>query len=218
MNFQHKYTQTATNIPLFFNATLPKYWLATLLFLLSTTVMADTYQYDKAGRLTTVNYDDGTSITYQYDANGNLIGQTSGAANQAPVAIDDAFDIVHNATTVFSVAANDSDDGTLDLDSIIIVTQPQSGSLTVTPTTGELVYTPNTGFAGVDTFSYQISDNLGLQSNVATVTLTVQTAPPSNDNGGGGSTGGSSGGGSLSIVALLLMVLGCRRRRGFTIV
>lgn len=36
---------------------------------------AETYQYDPAGRLTSVTYDDGSSITYHYDNAGNLLQQ-----------------------------------------------------------------------------------------------------------------------------------------------
>jgi len=36
-------------------------------------VAAETYTYDDTGRLTSVVYDDGSSITYSYDNNGNLL-------------------------------------------------------------------------------------------------------------------------------------------------
>ncbi len=38
---------------------------------------AETYQYDSAGRLTSVAYDDGSSITYIYDSAGNLLQNES---------------------------------------------------------------------------------------------------------------------------------------------
>jgi len=34
---------------------------------------AETYTYDAAGRLTSVTYDDGSSITYTYDNTGNIL-------------------------------------------------------------------------------------------------------------------------------------------------
>lgn len=39
---------------------------------------AETYQYDTVGRLTKVVYDDNTSITYTYDASGNILTSTAG--------------------------------------------------------------------------------------------------------------------------------------------
>lgn len=36
---------------------------------------AETYAYDRAGRVTQVTYDDGSSISYEYDAAGNLLAQ-----------------------------------------------------------------------------------------------------------------------------------------------
>lgn len=46
--------------------------LGVLLFA-STTGVAQTYTYDEAGRLTGASYADGSTITYSYDANGNLL-------------------------------------------------------------------------------------------------------------------------------------------------
>lgn len=43
---------------------------------------AETYQYDSTGRLTSVTYDDGSSITYTYDSAGNLLqNESSGSAD-----------------------------------------------------------------------------------------------------------------------------------------
>ncbi|GEM_PF-4517854 len=49
--------------------------LFALLILLSLTadVYAESYRYDDAGRLIAVTYDDGSTITYRYDRNGNRL-------------------------------------------------------------------------------------------------------------------------------------------------
>ena len=42
------------------------------LFIISTTAFADTIHYDKLNRISEILYDDGSSIRYVYDANGNI--------------------------------------------------------------------------------------------------------------------------------------------------
>jgi VCBS repeat-containing protein len=81
--------------------------------------------------------------------------------------------------TALSVAApgvlgNDSDPNNKPL-TAILVAGPSHGTLTLN-SNGSFTYTPATGFFGTDSFTYQASDG-PLQSNVATVTLTVG-APP----------------------------------------
>lgn len=49
--------------------------------LLSTTAFADAYEYDAAGRLAKVTYDDGTWESFTYDAAGNI---TARAASGKP--------------------------------------------------------------------------------------------------------------------------------------
>jgi len=49
---------------------------AAWLLLASTPAFAESYTYDTAGRLTGVTYDDGSRITYSYDANGNHLSRT----------------------------------------------------------------------------------------------------------------------------------------------
>lgn len=43
-----------------------------LFFASASFVFAETYTYDKANRLIFVQYDDGSSIRYEYDKSGNL--------------------------------------------------------------------------------------------------------------------------------------------------
>jgi len=62
--------------------------------------------------------------------------------------------------------------GTLDLDSILIVVNPQHGSVTILPG-GKLDYQANEGYFGTDSFQYTISDVDGRRS--APVTVTVNT-------------------------------------------
>lgn len=47
----------------------------------SMTCLAETYSYDAAGRITGVVYDDGSSLSYQYDNNGNRLTRTTTQAS-----------------------------------------------------------------------------------------------------------------------------------------
>jgi Domain of unknown function (DUF4082)/Bacterial Ig domain/Bacterial Ig-like domain (group 3)/Calx-beta domain/Cadherin-like domain/Purple acid Phosphatase, N-terminal domain len=58
-------------------------------------------------------------------------------------------------------------------------TQPASGAVTAGPDAGTLVYTAAAGFTGADTFTYTITDDIGLVST-ATVTVRVYAIPAVN--------------------------------------
>ena len=64
-------------------------YLVLVMIFASTTVFAETYTYDAAGRLTGVSYDDGSHITYKYDANSNLLAvETSVPSSLKPGDLD----------------------------------------------------------------------------------------------------------------------------------
>ena len=97
--------------------------------------------------------------------------------NDAPVAVDDAYETIQDTALVVDapgVLANDSDGDegastlTASLDS-----GPLHGTLAIDPD-GSFVYTPDAGYQGVDSFTYVLSD--GELTDTAVVTLTVQAA------------------------------------------
>jgi hypothetical protein len=89
--------------------------------------------------------------------------------NDVPIAQDDSITTVAGEITSIPVLNNDSDpDG--DPLTILSVTQPQNGSVTVAGT--DLLYDPNDGFTGSDSFSYAIADDSG-STSTATVTVGV---------------------------------------------
>ncbi len=95
------------------------------------------------------------------------------SANASPIAVNDAKGTFLDEPIVIDVAANDSDpDGALDLTSIQIVTQPLRGQA-IPQSDGTVQYVPDPGFLGRDSFQYQIADNLGRPSNIATVNVEV---------------------------------------------
>ena len=73
-------------------------------------------------------------------------------------------------------------DGTLDLTSVTIVGSPNHGVTNVNPTTGAITYTPALNYTGPDSFMYKVRDNLGIDSNVATVSITVNAPPVANND------------------------------------
>lgn len=85
-----------------------------------------------------------------------------------PVAIDDNLGAEFQGRSVLD---NDLffDAGAL---TVVKVTDPEGGELTLAAD-GSFSYQPFAGFSGTDTFTYLLRTNTGLESNVATVTLSV---------------------------------------------
>src|SRR5205807_2628910 len=55
----------------------------------------------------------------------------------------------------------------------------------VNPTTGAVTYTPTSNYTGPDSFTYKVKDNLGADSNVSAVSITVNAPPVAgNDTAG----------------------------------
>ncbi len=111
--------------------------------------------------------------------------QTAGAAtvditvhfvNDPPQAVDDSATTVEGQAVTIDVLQNDSDpEGNFDLDS---VDSPSHGTTSIQ--NGQVRYTPSNGFSGTDTFTYTISDHLGVtDSATVTVTVTALNDPPS---------------------------------------
>ncbi len=119
----------------------------------------------------TYKVNDGTA-----DSNLATVTITVGGTNDVPVAVDDAAATKEDTAVNGSVLGNDTDaDG--DKLTAILVDGPDNGTL-IFNDDGSFTYTPDTDFNGTDTFTYQASDDGPLDSNIATVTITVQ---PVND-------------------------------------
>src|SRR5262245_13804352 len=111
----------------------------------------------------------------------NVADDNTPLVNSAPVANPDTFTTTENTVlkVPFSgVLGNDTDvDGPDQL--AVLVSDVSSGKL-VLNSNGSFTYTPNPGFVGTDTFTYQVNDTAAANnlSNVATVTIIVNPAPP----------------------------------------
>jgi len=97
---------------------------------------------------------------------------TQNNQNNAPIANDDTAVLSEGASAVIEVLSNDSDPDN-DSFSIVDVTRPAHGSVTINPN-GTVTYIPEPGFSGTDSFTYTICDTSGLCDS-ATVTITVNS-------------------------------------------
>jgi hypothetical protein len=109
-----------------------------------------------------------------HQSNVATISVTIGPVNDAPVALN-------GSTTVDGGASVSGTLGATDIDStgytFALASNGAKGTATITnPSTGAYIYTANNGSSGLDTFSFSANDG-SLNSNVATVTVTI-TVPP----------------------------------------
>jgi hypothetical protein len=109
----------------------------------------------------TMNAD--TSVTANFDGLPGCSNASGTAAYNTPVGI--------------ALPCSDPDAG--DSLSYSIVSGPAHGTLGAIDPTGHVTYTPSAGYAGPDSFTFKATDSHGQDSNIATVSLTVQqVAPP----------------------------------------
>ncbi|MCL3881744.1 PQQ-dependent sugar dehydrogenase [Marivita sp. GX14005] len=129
-------------------------------------------------------------------------GTPTGPGNSAPVTQDDNAVLAVGfvpADNLMTVLGNDSDaDGTIDPQTVEIVTGSTGGTLEVIDTEAKLLargltaadygrieYTSATpGVAGTDSFTYRVQDDDGAWSNVSTVSITVTDGPPPSSGNG----------------------------------
>jgi len=108
-------------------------------------------------------------------SNAAAVTITMQAVNDAPLALNDSATTVQNTPVSIAVLGNDSDvDGTLN-PATLTFTAASGGS--VVRDGSNAVFTPASGFSGMASFSYTVKDNLGLVSNAATASITVNLPP-----------------------------------------
>ncbi|MBC7128620.1 MAG: tandem-95 repeat protein [Thermoplasmatales archaeon] len=126
------------------------------------------------------NYHGTDSFTYKaYDgiaySNIATVYITINSVNDAPVANDDYASTDEDTPVLINLSANDYDiDGNINLTSITITQSPSHGSVNV-HSNGTVTYTPSLNYYGSDSFKYKAKDNDGADSNIATVTITINS-------------------------------------------
>ncbi len=90
-----------------------------------------------------------------------------------PIAVNDQTVTDIGQAVLIDVLGNDNDDGALDVTSVTLVELPAHGTAVADPASGVVTYTPADDFSGADSFSYQVRDDAGQISNIATVSVTV---------------------------------------------
>jgi uncharacterized repeat protein (TIGR01451 family) len=139
------------------------------------TVVAGKIEYTPAG-----GYHGPDSFAYTVeDGNGGVSGSATVTldVNAAPSAVDDAGSTPTDADVVIDVVGNDTDPED-DARTVASFTDPAHGSVVLNPARTEFTYTPDAGWTGADTFTYRVTDPSGGISAPATVTVTVDNAPP----------------------------------------
>ncbi|MDF1884453.1 tandem-95 repeat protein, partial [Sulfurimonas sp. SAG-AH-194-C21] len=127
----------------------------------------------------TFNVTDGNGTT----SNTATLNINVAAINDIPVAYNDYDNnTTEESTITINVISNDTDDGTLDVTTVVIANNPSHGSVVVNGD-GTVTYTPALNYNGYDSFEYTVKDD-GLVtaaggstgvliSNVAVVTLNI---------------------------------------------
>ncbi len=96
--------------------------------------------------------------------------------NAPPVASNDSFSVTAGGSVSDTLSATDPDNEPI---TYSIVTNGAKGTAVLdNASTGAFTYTANANASGDDTFTFKATDNRGAESNVATITVAIQTPPP----------------------------------------
>ncbi|MEO7342211.1 MAG: Ig-like domain-containing protein, partial [Luteolibacter sp.] len=168
---------------------------------------AKSYTFVATGSTTTLTFTDASGALGALANNCDLLldhVRVIGAApsNTAPTAVADSYTATKNTQLLVSASGVLSNDTDPELNALtaILNAGPSHGSVTLN-SNGSFTYTPTTDYVGADSFSYHANDG-SLNSNVVTVSITVDPPPPAAFTNGSfesGTTGWSVSGNHIVI-------------------
>ncbi|CAL4869726.1 hypothetical protein MMA231_04018 (plasmid) [Asticcacaulis sp. MM231] len=129
------------------------------------------YGYDSLGRVVSVSYSDGSTVTFQYDAAGNRTQVARIGLNRSPVANNDTVATGYGASFTIDPRTNDTDP---DNNPLTVTAVSASAHGTTSYSAASVNYAPTAGYYGADSFTYTISDGQGGTATAA-VNVTVGT-------------------------------------------
>lgn len=127
------------------------------------------------------NFNGEVTVDYEIsDGQGNIasavITITINPVNDAPITVDDTFEVVEGQSLVLDVLANDSD---IEEDELTITATSSSNGTVTILSDNTLDYLATSGFTGLDEFTYTVSDgNDGETIGNVSVTVTAAPVPP----------------------------------------
>ncbi|NML41671.1 tandem-95 repeat protein, partial [Chitinophaga sp. G-6-1-13] len=128
------------------------------------------------------------TITYQLTTAGCVNSSSTSVTvsdctnNAPPVAQNDVAETYADTPVDINVLNNDSQqNGAINPASVQIIRQPAHGSVAIKPD-GTVTYTPAVGYNGTDNFVYTVKNMAGMESNQATVQMTILDAPAAVDD------------------------------------
>ena len=105
------------------------------------------------------------------ESNTATVNITVRAVNDAPIAYSQSVTTPRNTAKLIRLSGMDVEQDSL---YYTVVSSPVHGTLS---TDNGLIYQPDQDYIGLDSFTFKLSDKM-LESNVATVDITVKPAPP----------------------------------------
>lgn len=138
---------------------------------------------------------------------------TINADNEIPVASNGSLTMNEGAPGNDVLAATDADDDNL---TYIIVSDGTKGTAVITNVaTGAYTYTPDSGNSGNDSFTFKVNDGIA-DSNIATITVTINpvgdTLTVTSSSSSPGTSGGGGSTGPMWLFYAFISALWCRRR------